>query len=113
MVAKKEVVKEVKNVENVEHVEEGRISLMPNWENTHTWLLLCRQILSQRVKTPTATALLKKVDKAETEKEKFCLMYSFADEQIKFYEKRIETLKSVSEIANYETSICMKRDDKV
>lgn len=102
---------EEKVVEKVEQDEVTTVTLMPNWENTATWLMVCRQILTQKVRTPSSSALFNKVDKEPKDKVKFALIYSFAEEQIKIHEKRIETLKSISEIARYETSICMKRDD--
>jgi len=102
----------VENVENAPVEENKTISLMPNWENTKTWLMLCKQMLSQRDKKESLTSLFRKVDNAATEAEKFLILANAADEQIKKIEKKLETLKSISEIARYENALCLKRDVK-
>jgi len=102
----------VENVENTPVEESKTISLMPNWENTKTWLMLCKQMLSQRDKKESLTSLFRKVDNAPTEAEKFLILANAADEQIKKIEKKLETLKSISEIARYENALCLKRDVK-
>lgn len=86
------------------------ISLMPNWENTATWLHICSQIVMQKGKSPSPSALLKKVDNAKMDSEKFKLLDTFAVSEVMRLNKRIESLTSVAEIARYEISICLKKE---
>lgn len=107
--AKKAEVKE-SNVENVEQNNVEYVNLTPNWENTKTWLFMCRNVLGQRFKTDSASRMFQHVDNAKSNSEMFKIYGDFAQKQIDFLNKRIETLKSIVEVARYEEQLCLKKE---
>lgn len=86
------------------------VNIMPNWENTNNWLMVCKNIVGQRFRTPSASSLIKKVDNTKSNAEKFALIAKFTDEQIDFLKKRMDSLKSISEVAHYEEELCKKKE---
>lgn len=91
------------NVENIEKKNEEYVSILPNWENTKTWLMVCTQGIEGYEKQHKVSNLLNKVNKEKSEKEKFALISEYCKLKKEFYE-------SIHEVAFYETSICMKKE---
>ena len=89
-----------------EMVETGRISIMPNWENTKSWLMVCKQMITKK----GTGRILANIEKANKDSEKFGIIAEYAERQIAAAEKEIENLKSVLEIAKYEKVICEKKE---
>ena len=109
--AKKTESPEVKQVENVEDkkvdVEIGEVNIMPNWENTPTWLHVCSQlaIALNKKKGESVTVLLKNIDKTKTDIEKFSMYSLYADKRMKQLDEMKESFKSMKEIADYQVHL--------
>lgn len=107
----KETVNKTVNVEKVEEKkQEGRISIMPNMDNTDMWLFVSEQILSQRVRTEGVEAAFKKVREAATDEEKFRIIYAFTIKQMNVYENRLQALKPIRDIAAYQAERLSKKE---